>query len=211
MNSVIVVTPSAPLVSVADAKLWSPVLAGDDDGRIAALLACAQAALDPPSWLGSTLGEAVLEVRWPGLPRFGPVRLPYGPATEVVSVAYDDPDGVEQTVDPFIYRLFGAGTVRAELGLRHRQSWPFVACGNDAVRVRYKAGYPINDPHLIPAKHAIVLSAVQLRSLSTDDLALRSVDVDGVESRTFTVSDAAEKLVRNAVENLLSGYRVWAV
>lgn len=213
MTSVIVVTPSLPLVSAAEAKLWAPVLAGDDDARVTALLACAQAALDPPSWLGSTLGETVLEARWPFFPPFGSAALPYGPATEIVSVTYDDAAGAEQVLDPSVYRLADAGTVRASLMLRayDGHAWPSTAFGPGAVRVRYRAGYAIDGPRLWPAKHAIVLSAVQLRSLSTDDLALRSIEVDGVDSRTYTVSDAAEKLVRNAVENLLSGYRLWAV
>ena len=204
MTSVVVITPPAPLVTVEMAKAWAPVLAGDEDARVEALLAAAQAALEPPSWLGSSLGEQTLELRMDGFGWCGDLALPYGPVQSVASVKYDDDIDVPDTV----WALSDAGTILARLKLLPGQSWPPAA---GETRIRYVAGYAADDPKLLPAKHAIVLSAVHMRSLSSTDLALRTVDVDGVDSRTYVVSDAAEKLVKGAVENLLNGYRVWAV
>ncbi len=61
------------------------------------------------------------------------------------------------------------------------------------------------------ARQAIVLAATHLRSLGSQDLALRSDDVEGVGTKTWTVSDAAQKLIQTTVDALLTPYRVWRV
>ncbi|WP_020178082.1 hypothetical protein [Methylopila sp. M107] len=213
MASVVVVTTSAPLVTAAQAKAATCVLAADDDATVMALLAVAQTAVEAPSWIGSSLGKQTLELRtscWAYLLGTS-CRLPYGPTLRIVEVKYLDTSGVEQTLDPAKYDLADAGTASSRIVLRSGEALPAVADAWNAIRVQYEAGHEASDPRLVTAKHAIILSAVQLRSLSASDLALRTVDVPGLESRTYTVSDAAERLVRNAVENLLSGFRVYAI
>lgn len=209
--SVVVVTPSEPLLTPAQARDQAPVLRADDDPSLLALIAVAQATLDPPSWLGSALGEQVLEFRAGDWPWRHTQSLPYGPVSEVQSIKYDDLGGVEQTLSSDTYRLIDPESLTARIALKAGKAWPRALCAPNAIRVRYKAGRPLNDPRLAPAKHAIVLSVIQLRSLSRTDLALRSEEVPGVLSRTWVVSDAAEQLIRRTVESLLAGYKVWSI
>lgn len=208
--SAIVITPPADLVAAADAKAWQPVFAADSDARVTALLKAAQAAIEPPnSWIGRAFGEQTIEARlcdWP----CRDLRLPFPPLKQVTSVKYDDADGAEQTLDPSLYTVFGAGSAQGGLVLKDGSSWPGLARRPDAIRVRFVAGYAANDPQLLPVKQAIVLAASHLRSLGTQDLALRSREVEGVGSRTWTVSDVAQKLVASTVESLLQPFRVYA-
>ncbi|WP_020187798.1 hypothetical protein [Methylopila sp. 73B] len=214
--SIVVVEPPKPLLTPEEAQMMAPVLAQDGYVRVRELLAAAQAVLEPPSWLRSSLGLQTLELRTEGFGHcrgfgYAPIDLPFGPVRSIVSVTYDGVDGAEGEISPAVYRISGKDTENASLALMAGKNWPGVRLGTDSVRIRYIAGFPRDDIRLAPVKQAIVLSVVQLRSLSTDDLSLRSVVVDDVDTRTYTVSDAAEKLIKNAVDGLLSGYQQWAV
>lgn len=208
--SAIVITPPADLVTATEAKAWQPVFAADADERVTALIKAAQAAIEPPnSWVGRAFAEQAIELRlcdWP----CRDLRLPFPPLRSVTSVRYDDMQGAEQTLDPSLYTAFGAGSAQAGIVLKDGASWPSIARRPEAIRVRFVAGYAAGDPQLLPVKHAIVLAASHLRSLGTQDLALRTRTVEGVGSRTWTVSDAAERLVKSAVESLLQPFRVYA-
>lgn len=206
---VVVVTPPQALVSAADAKAWAPVLKEDDDARVDALLQVAQFAIEPPNgWLGRALGLQTLEARFDAF-RSPCLFLPCPPLRELISVTYSDSDGVEQTIALPSLRTLGIGTSTGSISLRSGASWPATECGPEAVRVRFKAGYADDSAEVMPVRHAITLAATHLRSLSTQDLALRSRQVDGVGSRTWTVSDAAENLIRRAVDDLLQPLRVF--
>ena len=82
--------------------------------------------------------------------------------------------------------------------------------GPEAIRVRYSAGYPADDQEAAPIRHAVVLAAVQLRALSTQDLSLRSRQTEGVGSRTWTVSEVAYQLVQRSIGDLLQPFRIYA-
>lgn len=206
MDVRVVVQPAA-LVTASVAKLQAPVLSGEPDARVTALLAIAQGEVER-SWVGRAFGEQTLELSTCAFD--SPLRLPYPPLKSVTNVRYLDRAGVEQTVPPSSYVVQGVGTSSGRIALARGASWPDHGYSSEAVRVLYIAGYAANDPDLEPVRHAIVLGATLLRSLSTVDLALRSESVDGVGSQTFTVSDAAEKLMRSAAESLLQKYRVYA-
>lgn len=206
--NIVVVNPPEALVSAADAKSWAPVLAGDDDARVTALLMAAQAAIEPPNgWVGRAFGMQTLEARFCG---FGSknLSLPFPPVREIVSVKYDDAAGAEQDLALSAVRLLGAGGAAPYLTPKSG-AWPRASADAESVRVRFKAGYTKDDPEALPVRHAIVLAATHLRSLSTQDLALRSRTTDGVGSRTWTVSGEAEKLVHSAVDGLLSPFRIY--
>jgi hypothetical protein len=211
MWSLVVVTPPARLVNFREARLWAPVFAGDEDMRVDALVAATQAVIEPPrSWLGIAFAEQALELRLDGF-GCGPIALPYGPAREIVSVGYDDPDGQPQTLGGDVWRLLDAGAVSAKLGLQPSKSWPATACAAGSVRICYKTGHDRDDPYMLPAKHAITLGAVRLRALSSQDLALSRLEIPGVSTRQWTVSDAASELVRRAIDDLLTPYRVFSL
>jgi uncharacterized phiE125 gp8 family phage protein len=75
------------------------------------------------------------DMRYPRGPR--PIWLLYGPASEILSIEYDDTDGVTQTLDDF--RLV-AGT-SGKLLPAYGSCWPCTACGEGTVRISYVAGY----------------------------------------------------------------------
>ncbi|WP_020184825.1 hypothetical protein [Methylopila sp. 73B] len=208
--SVVVITPPEALLTPEEAQMMAPVMADDGYVRVRELLAAAQAAIEPVSWPGAAFGRQTLEWRLSGFP-CASERLPFGPASSIVSVKYDDADGDERTVDAADYRLIDGGSLRARIELRRNCSWPATDCGANAVRIRYVTGSERTDPRLSAAKQAIVLSATALRSLSSADLALRSVEVVGVSTRTYVVSDAASKIVQSAVDRLLAPYWVPSV
>lgn len=222
--SVAVVTAPAPLVTAAEARLWAPVLAGDADARIEALLLVAQTAIEPPNgWVGRALGLQTLEARFSrfeagSLQTMGArslqsvalgLPLPCPPVRELVSVTYRDLAGADRTIPLAELRLLGIGTAAGSVVPARGRSWPQAEDDAESVRVQFKAGYDRADPAVQPARHAIVLAATHLRSLTTQDLALRSVDVPGVSNRSWTVSEVAEKLIRSTVDALLQPLRVY--
>lgn len=203
--SVRVVTPPAALVTPEQARAWAPVLADDDDARLTALLAAAQAAIEPPyGWVGRAFGEQTLEWSGRAFGACGRLRLPFPPVRSIESVRFYDTVGADVAMDAADYWLVG-DALEPVSGF-----WPAVRARGDAVRIRYVAGYAADDPALVPVRHAIILAASHLRSLATSDLSVRSETVEGVGAVTYTVSDAAEGLVRRAVEGLLAGYRVFS-
>ncbi len=202
-----VINSPARLVEVAAAKAQAPVLAGDDDVRVEALLSVAQARIER-SWIGRAFGIQTLELRLDGLDE-REIALPWPPLRRVVSVVVVNEAGQEQTIDPASYFVFGVGTrcgSIAPIG----GCWPKVARRPESVRIRYEAGYDADDPQLAAPRHAVVLIATHLRSLSTQDLSLRSDTVEGIGAQQWTVSDAAETLIRSSVEDLLAEFVVWS-
>lgn len=212
-----VITAPAPLLAAYEAKVWAPVLGDDTDERVDFLLSVAQAAIEPPmGWTGRAFGVQTLEAEFRG---YQPpcLFLPAPPLREVLSVSYQIADGEVKIIPLEDIRVLGVGTTTGSISMRGAEWWPgsYGACTgpylgrHERFIVRFTAGYDDADPVLNPVRQAIVLGAVQLRSLGTQDLAIRSEDVAGVGSTTWTVSDAAAKLVQGTVEQLLSPFRVY--
>ncbi len=170
MSVVVIDPPESPVVSLEEAKAHLRVDHDDDNDYIESLVAVATVTIDGPTgWLGRCLVEQTLEWRGPG---FGPCdgRLPYPPVAEIESVKYDDGAGIEQTVPGADYRLVGQPS-QPRLVLGFGASWPSARCQEEAVRVRYTAGY--GDPEDVPApiKHAILMMVSELyenREAATD-------------------------------------------
>jgi uncharacterized phiE125 gp8 family phage protein len=77
---------------------------------------------------------------------------------EITSVKYDDADGVEQTVDPSVYRVLAASSAAPRLSLAYNQSWPSPRSQPEAVRIRYVAGYGEQGSDVpAPLRHAMLL------------------------------------------------------
>lgn len=70
-----------------------------------------------------------------------PIRLPGSPATALLSVDYDDPNGVVQTLDPSGY-ILDLKSHPALLWPPFGGWWPSFRPDHDAVRVTYQVGYP---------------------------------------------------------------------
>ncbi|HTM78592.1 MAG TPA: hypothetical protein VL133_13305 [Devosia sp.] len=194
-----VITGPAPIVTPADV----PGGHAADDAQITALIAAVQAGIDGPTgWLGRALGEQTLELTRAGFHRS--IRLPYLPVSEIVGVKYRDADGVEQTVDIAGYRRAADTAVFAP-----SFAFPATQCSDDAVTIQYKAGYAAN---AVPAsaKQAVILGVQHLSAMTSDqNLYLRSEEVEGVGTFTYTVSEAAGLVVKAATEMLLGPLRVY--
>jgi uncharacterized phiE125 gp8 family phage protein len=202
MSVVVVDPPVDAVVSLDEAKAHMRVDHDDDDDYIESLVEVATATIDGPTgWLGRCLVEQTLEWRGPGFgPRDG--RLPYPPVSEIESVKYVDGTGTEQTVPDTDYRLVGQPN-QPRVVLGYGASWPSARGQDEAVRIRYTAGWPVEtegegDDAVTtwtgpaPIKHAILILVSEL-----------------YENREAT-SDTTRIELPFAVTALLSTYRVFA-
>lgn len=173
------------------------------DPAVTRMIAAAQATIDGPSgWVGRAFGKQVLELWLSGFPCNGFTLL--GPVLGDVSVKYLDHDEVEQTISTTLYRVAG-NDLLFKSGFRV----PSTASAPDAVRIRYEAGYEaVNMPP--EAKEAVILMALHAKAVGVDNLFLRSEEVEGIGTFQYTVSDQAGAAISRAVDNLLSGLRVYA-
>jgi uncharacterized phiE125 gp8 family phage protein len=187
---VVVITEPTPVLPLADAKAHLSVEDADthDDAKITAYVAAATAHIDGPAgWLGRSLGKQTLELRRCGFPTW--IELQYGPVISVLSVKYDDADGVEQTLDPAAYFVHGGIICPAA-----NTSWPATRSGLESVRVQYEAGY---DDGKIPTP---IIQAIKL------------MVGDFYRFTESASSGAAGKVPMSAtVEALLTPFRVWCI
>lgn len=147
MSLVLISPPTQDVVTLAEAKEHLRVDANDDDTLIGRLIGQVVASLDPAS--GGTLGRALRPQTWElRLAEFPlcPIRLPFPPAIEIESIKYDAADGAEQTVAGSDYRLIGQGAFQpVRLSLSYGASWPAARYSEEAVRIRFVAGYDADD------------------------------------------------------------------
>lgn len=160
--SLVVVIPPAALLTLAEAKAHLRVDGADEDAYIAGLIAAAQGTIDGPmGWLGRSLGVQTLELRAPGFDGFGggDLVLPCGPVIDVLALAYVAVGGALTVLDPAAYAVDADGRIGPMLfGL-----WPSVQLRRDAVRVRYRAGYPPSDGDApVPTVPAPILHAMKV-------------------------------------------------
>lgn len=148
-RTIVVTPPTSEPVTLADAKAHLRVDQDADDALIGAMLQAARESIETA--VRRALMPQTLETSWPGFPRsFGapwwcsgePIVLPRAPVASVASVAYTDPDGLDQVLDLSSYRVVPGGTGPTEVAPMPGTAWPATADIPDAVRVRYDAGYP---------------------------------------------------------------------
>jgi len=198
-----VITPPVPFVSPA-------AIAGDhatDDAIVASMIAAAVEELDGYTGsLGRCLAPQLLE--YSARPHRARFSLPIGPVLEIESISIEDHGGLETILQSGTYRLYDG-----EVGITSWLNWP----GYRVRRVRYWAGYGVrnaDDPaqwvEQVPqrVKQAVVLMVQQMKSVGAENLFLRSEEVEGVGTSSYTVSDQAGALVQGAVNRLLSGLKV---
>lgn len=184
--TVTVVVPPAPIITLDEAKAHLRVEGTEDDDYITGLIAAATAWIDGPGgWLGRALGEQTLELRTRCFSR-SVLDLPYPPIISVESVKYLDSSGVEQTIDPALYEV-GLSGVTAAYGT----SWPTARSVEEAVRVRYVAGYADGVPASI--RHALLMLVAEFYA-----------------RREATSADKPERLPFG-VEALLAPHKIWRV
>lgn len=185
MNTVVITAPEA-VVS------WEEVsshlrLDGDDEKiYVEGLVAAATAWIDGPAgWLGRAIGEQELETRFS---EFCDHMELMAPVIEIDAVEYVDETGESKPAISTLYRVTGQPS-RPRLTLAYGESWPAARCDVDAVRVRYRAGYPEVPP---PIRQAILLLVGQW-----------------YEAREAVSIGTAVSQLPFAVEALLSPFRVY--
>lgn len=200
----IVITPPAPLITPAAV----PGDHADDDAKIAALIQAATEQIDGPTgWLGRALGPQTLELQMSACDAsYGPPGFVYQPLIELVSMKYDGPEGIEQTLAPpgdhVRFRSWRVLPV---------SSWPTVADGGH-IRLRYRAGYDGSSTGAVPerVKQAIALAVTHAKSVGAENLFVAEEDVDGVGSTRYIVSPSAGQVITKTIDQMLSGLRVFA-
>jgi uncharacterized phiE125 gp8 family phage protein len=64
-----------------------------------------------------------------------------------LTIQYNDPNGVQQTLDPASYTVF-ANKITLNIGFQ----WPVTDRRQDCIQITYWAGYSENDPMQVPAQ-----------------------------------------------------------
>ncbi len=181
--------PAAEPITVDQAKEFVSIDAGEAefDTLLTSFIAAARGYLQ--SVTGTRLVEQTVELQadsWSDL-----AHLPIGPVTDIVSIKYDDFDGVEQTIADTVYELAGAGLERG-IRLRVGQTWPTDKRGvSGAIRVSLTVGYDTLPPELETALLVMV----------SDQFAFRESGVIG------TVAAAVKSSMQ--VDGLIANHRIW--
>lgn len=130
--------PTDTAVSTVEAKLHLRVDGSDEDTLISALVMAATEAAEQRT------GRSLMPQRWTLTLDAFPcvVELTRVPVTSVVSVKYDDINGVEQTlaVDQYVLHNadeYGVAKITPAYGL----TWPSTRAAPGAVRIEFAAGY----------------------------------------------------------------------
>lgn len=156
--STLISPPAAPIVLLDEAKAHCRVDHDDDDDLVTRLVEVATDYLDGP---GGVTGRALITQRWQEtMARFPSqpfIILPVGPVQQVISVAYYDADGVDQTVANDQFRVIVNGDY-ALIELVDGATWPGTQSRSDAVRVQYDTGYGDTSADIPEAiRHAALL------------------------------------------------------
>jgi uncharacterized phiE125 gp8 family phage protein len=146
MGYQLIVPPAVYPVTLAEAKAQCRVDHDDEDAFIQRLIAAATGHFDARS---GVLGRCLISQTWEMvLDEFpaGALELPLGPVQSVVSVEYDDPSGVAQTVAASTYTVDTTSLSAPTLD------------NINAVRVRFVSGYG-STPAAVPdaIRHAILM------------------------------------------------------
>jgi uncharacterized phiE125 gp8 family phage protein len=131
----LVTPPSVEPITVSDVKLDLRIVHADDDALLAKYITYAREFIE--ARVQFKIAEAVWEFVIDEFPA-AEIKFPISPVSGVVSVKYDDPDGVVQTIAPANYYL---DTTSPEQWLFPVSSWPATLDGINAVRIQFTAGY----------------------------------------------------------------------
>lgn len=127
------------MIDLATAKAHLRVSAAAEDALITLYLSSAKAAIE--SATAKLLTAQTVIQKAEGFPCGDrAIRLFKGPVSAIVSVKYDDVNGVEQTLTDF--RLIEG--VNAKLLPAYASSWPVAKAAEGSVRITYTAGYATN-------------------------------------------------------------------
>ena len=92
-------------------------------------------------------GRALVDQTWElSLSEFpvGKITIPKPPLLEIVSIVYDDAAGSEQTVDAASY-VVDYDSSPGSVSLLPALTWPTVLVAENSVRIRFRAGYLVDE------------------------------------------------------------------
>jgi uncharacterized phiE125 gp8 family phage protein len=144
------VTPAAPIVTLAEARKHCRVEGfTDDDAYLESLVAVATAHIGgKDGWLGRAIGTQTWSLKLCGFPS-GILSLPLPPLQSVTSITYLDEGGVSQTYTGF--RVFGVGG-NGYILPAFEDVFPVALDAPESVTVTFVAGFAPT-----PVKHAVLL------------------------------------------------------
>lgn len=136
----LVTAPAEEPITLAEAKTHLRVDASDEDALITSLIVAARRAAEQRT------GRALVTQTWeascdefPGSGEGIPLQL--APVQSVTSVKYIDTAGVEQTIGAPNYTLNDRGSMGHSVLPAHGYAWPSAREQQNAVTVRFVAGY----------------------------------------------------------------------
>ncbi|MBC7149005.1 MAG: phage head-tail connector protein [Rhizobium sp.] len=130
------VAPTAPVVTLAEAKRHLRVLHNDDDAEIEAAVAAATAMIEGPNGIGIAIMPQTWRLSLDHFPC--EIIVPLGPVTAVDSIAYTDTNGDAATVATWRMDL-DASPLR--LWPSRDETWPLIYCEPGAVKVTFDCGF----------------------------------------------------------------------
>jgi uncharacterized phiE125 gp8 family phage protein len=228
VQHVAVITPpeGSPLsLSLAKAQCRVDASNTDDDVLIQSLIDTATAWIDGPGgWLGRCLMPQTLELRldsfyendwrhrsgrciweqggwddWARWPMQHRIKLPYPPFISLISITYEDINGVDQVLTSTGWNVDAEGDLESAWDV----PWPAGRVDADAVRIQYAAGYPTGPgAQPVPTVPAPIIHALKMLVSHWYQNREAVVGVDNRDSSTE---------IPIGVENLLAPLRVWNV
>lgn len=140
--------PAGELLSLDEAKAHMRVDVADDDTVITQLIAAAIANVDGDrGWVNRALLSQTWELVLDAFPtgcqaKQRRISLPLPPLQLVDSISYVDGNGAAQTLDPTLYSVKRVGSDQpAHIAEAFGATWPTTRAEDDAVTVRFVAGY----------------------------------------------------------------------
>lgn len=138
MGLALITAPAVEPVTLTEAKTQCRVDGSTEDTFLTSLIVAAREAAEAQT------GRALINQTWErtldAFPRRWNIYLPFPPLVSVTHIKYIDADGVLQTLASTGYKVLTTRTP-GEVCLSYNNVWPSTRCEEDAVTVRYVAGY----------------------------------------------------------------------
>lgn len=153
-----VITPAVcEPVSLDEVKLHARIDSSSEDALLRVLIGAARAHGEQIT--GRAFVSQTRELTLDGFPGAdGSIELPAPPLGEVLSVKYDDPDGVEQTLANTQYRIaLASDSVPPLLRPARLCTWPSTDLGPQTVRVRYTCGWSVTGLGTVDNPYVVAL------------------------------------------------------
>lgn len=190
MGLVLVTPPVTLPVSLALAKQYCRVDHDDEDDVIVLLIE--QATDRAEQFTGRKFIDQTWDYYVDAFPS-GAIILPLGPLIEVVTVAYRDSNGDEQTTTNY---LVDVSSSVPRVTLPTGGSWPTPDAVANAVRIRFRVGYLDNNSPGLANVPAMIRAAILIDVVSY------------FENRQTIIIGQTATRIPEAWENLLRPYRL---